>query len=457
MREGETMFTVSRGTEITPELMCRYIQIHNGYAARLNVLYQYYCGNHEILKRKKGKRQANNKVVINRAKYTTIVAAGYMCGSPITYQSKSGKDLSELNDWIENAEVSTQDMDLATDQSVFGVAYELGYGGEDEDGNAMLKLATVDPRDAFVIYENNVTFKPVAGCYYYPVRDISNQNISGYDCTVMTDTTKYEFRISTNFTLDGEVVESDNEYGMVNLFEVFNNKETQGDFEQAISLIDANNKLQSDRLNDKEQFLDALMVLKGQTFGDTNEERADMYDAVMDNKYIELDEDGEISYLTRQLDENGSEILRKSIVEDIALVTCVPQMLDENFSGNSSGVALSYKFFPLDQVIKVKEKYFKECLKNRLRLFNKFRHANGQAVFDLNDIKIKFKHVLPANTLEEAQKASMLSGIISDKDCIACLSFIDDPEAAAEELKRQKEENKEQFINSPILPEEDDE
>lgn len=451
------MFTVSRDTEITPELMCDYIELHNTKALRLNVLKQYYEAKHEILERRKKRSLANNRIVINHAKYISLISAGYMCGSPLTYQSKSDADLTELNDWIEDAEVSTQDMDLATDQSIFGLAYELGYIGEDDNGKAILKLTTVDPRNAFVVYENNVTYKPMAACYYYPVTAVKTQEIIGYDCTVVTEKVKYSFRINSSFKLNSAVEESINEFGMINLFEVYNNKDCQGDFEQQITLIDAYNKLMSDRLNDKEQFVEALMVLKGQTLGDTSDERSEMYQAVRDNGVIEIDPEGDISFLTRQLDEAGSEVLRKSIVEDIGRTSCVPQMLDDNFSGNSSGVALSYKFFPLDQVIKVKEKYFKECIKNRLRLYNRFRHLTGQAVIDVSDIKIRFKHILPANTLEEAQKASMLNGIIPDKDVISVLSFIDDPEAAAEEMQKQKEENREQFINSPIIPEQDDE
>ena len=42
-----------------------------------------------------------------------------------------------------------------------------------------------------------------------------------------------------------------------------NNEEKQGDFEQMIPLIDAYNVLQSDRVNDKEQFVDAFLFLTG--------------------------------------------------------------------------------------------------------------------------------------------------------------------------------------------------
>lgn len=47
------------------------------------------------------------------------------------------------------------------------------------------------------------------------------------------------------------------------MIEYRNNEERQGDFEQTIPLIDAYNLLQSDRLTDKENFVDAILVLYG--------------------------------------------------------------------------------------------------------------------------------------------------------------------------------------------------
>ncbi len=45
-----------------------------------------------------------------------------------------------------------------------------------------------------------------------------------------------------------------------------------GDYEQQISLIDAYNTLCSDRINDKEQFIDAVLVVYGALLGDDDEE-----------------------------------------------------------------------------------------------------------------------------------------------------------------------------------------
>ena len=52
-------------------------------------------------------------------------------------------------------------------------------------------------------------------------------------------------------------------FGKMPMVEYRNNEEKQGDFEQMIPLIDAYNILESDRVNDKEQFVDAFLFLTG--------------------------------------------------------------------------------------------------------------------------------------------------------------------------------------------------
>ena len=53
----------------------------------------------------------------------------------------------------------------------------------------------------------------------------------------------------------------DHYFAQVPIIEYHNNTETQGDFVQQLSLIDAYNTLMSDRVNDKKQFVDTLLLL----------------------------------------------------------------------------------------------------------------------------------------------------------------------------------------------------
>ena len=184
-------------------------------------------------------------------------------------------------------------------------------------------------------------------------------------------------------------------FGNVPIIEYRNNKLCIGDFEQQISLIDAYNKLTSDRVNDKEQFVEALLVIYGTLMGDDNEEVSEVMKILKENGLLELPADARAEYISRTFDENGMEILRKAIKEDIYTFSHVPNLTDENFVGNSSGVAMEYKLLGLQMITGEKEKYYKKALKRRIELFCNYLNLKAIAV-NPNNVKITFTR-LPKN------------------------------------------------------------
>jgi len=182
----------------------------------------------------------------------------------------------------------------------------------------------------------------------------------------------------------------------VPVIEYRNNEERQGDFEQAISLIDAYNSLQSDRLNDKEAFVDAILFIRGFTLKDGDGAR------LASEKILQTDAtptEADASYLTKTMDESSVAILRDSFLEDIHKVTYVPNMNDKNFSGNVSGEAMKYKLFGLLQLMSVKERYMIKGLRQRLILFANYLEISNNNV-DIDGIKINLKPNLPINTTD---------------------------------------------------------
>ena len=63
--------------------------------------------------------------------------------------------------------------------------------------------------------------------------------------------------------------------------------------------------------------------------------------------YLSYASDAKAEYIARTFDESGMEVLRKAIKEDIYTFSHVPNLTDENFVGNSSGVAMEYKLLGL--------------------------------------------------------------------------------------------------------------
>ena len=413
---------------ITPQLAAQYIQRHvSNELPRLQKLERYYNGEHDITNRGKEPGQANNRLVTNHAKYIADFTSGYLIGEPVSYTADA--DITAITDALKNAKAAVEDTDLALDCAKFGRAYEIIYMYGDPPKP---RFARISPLNAFVVYDDTVNQTPVFGIYYMPIYDATGQ-LTGYNGCISTATYIQELRLSGSLGVNSTYEPIPHYFGMVTINEIYNDFERVGDFEDVISLMDAYNVLQSDRVNDKEQFVNALLVIKGQVLGDTDEESAERYDAIKAHGVMTLDRDGEAAYLTRQLDESNVEVLKTSIVHDIHKISCVPDMSDQNFAGNVSGVAMRYKLLGLEQKTKVKERFFEEGLRYRLECIANILATMGAGAIDTDGITIQFTRSLPANYLEEAQIINSLQGIVSNETLLSRLNFISDP---AEELKK---------------------
>lgn len=435
------MYTIDGNIEITAEVVCDYISRHQYAIAAYDMLDNYYKGKHRILERTKGRENlANNRIVCNHAKHIVDTAAGYLVGNPVTYKGRGGQNIEALTDWLRLADSSTQDMDLAKDAGIYGSALELVYMSNEISPSP--KLTEFDPRQGFVVYDETVEHEPVFGVYYYPLYEITSGMIRGYNCRWITKAEQVDIELDAGMSpKPGIETRTENIFGAVPLIEYDNNEEQQGDFEQVIPLIDAYNLLQSDRVNDKEQFVNAILVLKGNTMGDTFDEASEAYKMMKQYGVLELTQDGIAEWLTRTFSEESVEVLRRSLEQDIHKFSGVPCMSDESFAGNASGVAMRYKLLGFEQIVKIKERYFREGLKKRIRLFCNVLSIKGQPAIDPEQVEISFTRNLPVNELENAQIVSMLQGVVPDEILYNLLPFVEDKAAAALLLQKQKEES----------------
>ena len=78
----------------------------------------------------------------------------------------------------------------------------------------------------------------------------------------------------------------------------------------------------------------------------------------------------------------------------------VPDLSDEHFAGNVSGVAMKYKLLGLEQLTRVKERWFREALRSRLERFSGFLALRGEAELDVCAVKMIFTRALPSEESE---------------------------------------------------------
>ncbi|MCG7406771.1 phage portal protein [Paenibacillus sp. ACRRX] len=419
--------------DIPVEMLVSCINEHQQGLERLNKLDKYYKGNHDILNRKDSMTGLpNNKLVANHAKYITDIATGYVLGNPVKYD---GSQIEPITNAFKLNDIVSHDSELGKDLSMFGVGRELYYMSSDDV--PVPKVTVIDPRQLFLVVDDTVEYKSMFALHYYERKDINNKVI-GYKVNVYTSELIVIYH-STNLK-DFEMVDiKDHFFGSVPVVEFWNNEEQQGDYEQQISLLDAYNALQSDRVNDKEQLVDALLKIKGVSLGDDTAEASKTIKLLKELKVLELPEDGEADWLTKQLTESEVEVLRQAIKSDIHEFSMVPDLTDENFASNVSGVAMKYKLFGLEQLAVTKQRYFVQGLRERLAMFARILSVKGKAV-DTSDVTITMTRNLPANDLETAQIIATLAGSVSNETLIKLLSFVQNAKEEIERLNAQKDQ-----------------
>ena len=108
--------------------------------------------------------------------------------------------------------------------------------------------------------------------------------------------------------------------------------------------------LQSDRVNDKQQAAEKLLVLTGCALDTDEQGRPPWLQLRMDKALCLPDGDAKAEYLSGHMDESGNEILRASLAQDIHKLSLVPDLSEKSFAGNLSGIALKYRLLGLEQL-----------------------------------------------------------------------------------------------------------
>lgn len=210
-------------------------------------------------------------------------------------------------------------------------------------------------------------------------------------------------------------------------------KKKQGDFEQMIPLIDAYNILESDRVNDKEQFVDAFLFLTGI---DLDSEQAKK---LREERILMGYEGAAAQYLSKVMSESDIEVLKDSLKSDIHRFSMIPDLSDQTFGTNLSGVAIKYKLMGFEQHVRNKERYFTKALKQRFELYVNFLSLKGAMEYvPIHRIDVVFTRNLPVNELEISQMVKNLVGIASSETLLSQLSFVGDPKEEAQLAAKEK-------------------
>ena len=425
------MIKLNPEVALTTEMVKRIIDDYKqNELPRLIKLEDYYNAKNEILNRiMKDETKPNNKIANPYASYITDTLTGYFMGEPISYSALEEKILEELNLIFEYNDEADENVELARACSIYGKAFELLY--VDEDGAVRFKK--LDTKECIPIFDDTIENDLLCVIRYFPDKDlVENKNFTWVEVIDKEKTSRYKANENgTNLVLFEEIPHY---FGMCPVVIYKNNEEETGDFEKVISLIDAYDKLESDSLNDFEYFCDAYLALVG--FTADSEDVKDM----KEKRVLLLDKDTDAFWLTKEEHDTTIENMKNRIDRDIHKFSKCPNLSDENFASNASGVAIKYKMVGTENLVSIKERKFKKGLQRRLELISILQGIKLSA-FDWRAIDIIFTRNLPTNDTEIANMVNTLSNIVSRETLIGQLPFVENVQDEMERLDKEKEKN----------------
>lgn len=424
-------YFLSREEVLTQELLVKILQKNKQSVANLRKLFNYYCGKTEILNRKVvDANKPNHKIAHPYASYITDTLCGYFVGKPITYSS-TDEDLSlELSAILNYNDVAAQDMSIARDVSIYGKGFELHY----TDFDGVSRFTKVPATDMIIIYDDTIEKEILYAIRIVPTFDIKTEKLRNKVEVYSSDSITY-YESNDSLTELKMVDELPHYYGMVPVVEYVNNEQEMGDFESVIPLIDAYDNLESDALNDFDYFVDAYLLLTGMDAD--SESIAQM----KENRVILLDDSSaKAEWLIKSESDTVSENLKNRFKMDIHKFSKTPDLSDEAFSNNASGIAIKYKLYGTESLVANKERFFKKGLQRRLELLCNILNLKGSN-YDYRNIEMTFVRNIPNNDSESAEMVQKLAGLVSTETLLGQLPFITDVQAEMEKRANTEEVN----------------
>lgn len=385
---------------------------------RLLKLGRYYRGEHEILRARKDPGKPDNRLVNNFCRAITDSTVGYFMGIPVTYAA-DGETATLLSGLSTANDEPFCNSRLASELSIYGRAAELLWCRENGD----IRFSPIDAVGVIPVYDGTLDETLSAAIRFF---EADGGKVEVY----YSDHADYYDRRDSGVLI--KTGEREHYFGEVPINFYKNNRDEIGDFESVVTLVDAYNKMQSDSLNDFELFADSFLAISGMGGA-----RREDIEQIRNDRVILLDDGGKAEWLTKQVNDEYIENMKKRLSSDIFRFSATPDMSEDSlFNSGTSGVAIKFRLLAFDNRVKVTEQYFRRSLLRRWRLIFNCLGVYGYKA-ECVGIRPCFARNLPGMLESTASAAEKLSGIVSDETLFSLMPFIEDPK---DEVERKRGE-----------------
>ena len=424
------MFYLSRGRELTPELLYKMINHFNLIVRpKLEKYKNYYDGIQEILKKKySDESKPCNKTVINYCKNITDSYNGYLATpGHISYSSDS--DITDIMDILRYNDFESQDSQLIHTALVHGVSHELMF----IDSDAKTRFKLIDPLTCFGIYDNSLTADLLYFVRFYKMNDWDDKD-QDYALDVYNDKSVKHYIMKGFESFPVFQSEEPHYFGQcpANIL-VMPNEESI--FDCIMSEQDSINELLSAEIDDYAAFCDAYLVIEDAELDD------ETVKTMKENRVLQLPVGAKAYWLTKAANDAQVENILKRLHESIYRTSACVDFSSDSFTGGvSSGIAIQFKLSGMETRAGLIEAEAKKALQRRIEILCGVASLKlGEEVF--RDIKIAFKRNVPADMTQVSQMINSFRGLVSDETLLGQVDFVTDVQKELERVNEQKEQN----------------
>lgn len=389
----------------------------------INYLDRYYRGDQPILYREKTVRpEINNRTVENHALEIVRFMTAQNFGEPVQYVSRKDdekitKMVDELNDLMSTIDKSAYDIELGEWQSICGTAYRFVW--VEGVSESPFEINTLNPKDVFIVYSNRNGNKPLMSVQQ--IRTSSGGN--RYIC--YTEKNYYEIENSKVDTLKTKA----NGFFKIPVIEYPNNSRRLSDIEIVITMLDTINKIQANRMDGIEQFVQAFMKFVNCDIDEN--EFLDMCRLGAIKIKAQQGVQADVSMITSELKQDQTQIAKDDVYKNILIIEGMPNREQNTGGDTGQAVYLRNGWDFAEQRAKLDEPIFirseKQFLKIALYTLNTLKDSNIK--LKLSDIDVKITRNKTDNMMVKAQALTyLLEKGIHPKIAIKTCDLWGDPE-----------------------------
>ena len=338
---------------------------------------------------------------------------GQTYGEPIMYNSLSkeeriNKAVDKFNGYLRSAGKAARDISMGEWQSATGAGYEAVQLRE-ENADLPFRIVVPSPMNTFVIYQRQ-TQEPIMS-----VQELKDEESRVYyQCFTKT----HEYRIQNSSLLplsmtadNTPVFERLHTFGEIPIVEYPNNQDRLSDIEIVITLLDAIDDYQSNRLDSVEQFVQSFIKFVNCDVDEDTFQKMKMRGAFVVKSNNGSENKADVDIMTQELNQTQTQVAKEDLWDSALDILAIPNRQETGGGDRAGATYLRNGWDHAKQAARIKDAYVMEseyrlsvCIRNAIRV----RKGDKELPLTIADYEPVINHSPTDNMQVKAQTYQML-------------------------------------------------